>query len=134
MNSLVRRDINELRYNAIWLLPKQGNGDYYKMLFKNARSLFYGMERFDLALDLDFLIEEKIEKIMGTDAQTILLVFKNLPTHNSFTRSRNPIYEGMNVYKFTIEKWLDEIEGWIMKKVIALEGQIRFSTPARQFI
>jgi len=131
---VIRRDMNELRYNAIWLLPKDGNTSYWKMLFKNCKAFFFGMDKPELSKQLDFMIREKLEKPMGTDIQSILIVYKNLPTHNSFTRSRNPVYDGMNIYKFTIEKWLDEIEGWLFQKVIELENQIRFTTPSRQFV
>lgn len=126
--------MNELRFNAIWLLPKDGNANYYRMLFKNVKAFFYGMERNDLSEELDFLIHEKIEKPMGASINWILNVYKNLPTHNSFTRSKNPIYDNMNIYKETLSVWLDEIETWIFQKVIELEGSIRFTTPARQHI
>lgn len=131
---IIRRDINELRYNAIWLLPKDGNPNYYKMLFKNAKAFFYGMEQDQLIEELDIMIKEKIERPMGASINWVLNVYKNLPTHNSFTRSKNPIYDNMNIYKETLSNWLDEVEAWVFQKVIELEHEIRFTTPARQYI
>lgn len=131
---IIRRDGNELRFNSLFLLPKQHNPDYYVMLFKNAKSFFYGMNRPDLVEDLDFIINEKIEKVMGTNIQNILHTYKNLPYLNSFTRSRQAQYSKINIYKYTIQSWLDAIEEWIFRQVVSLEGQIRFTTPARQFV
>jgi hypothetical protein len=132
--TIIRRDANELRYNAIHLLSKTGNPAYYTQLFRSARMFFIGMGRPDLVEDLEFMIREKLEKIMGVEINQFLLVYKNLPYLNSFTRSRNPIYSGINIYKFTMEKWLDEIEAWIFMNVIELEQDIRFTTPSRQYV
>jgi hypothetical protein len=104
------------------------------MLFRNAKGFFYGMNRPDLADDLDYIIKEKIEKVMGTEISNILLTYKNLPTLNSFTRSKQHQYSRINIYKYTIQTWLDEIETWIFKTIMSLEEQIRFTTVARQFI
>ena len=131
---LVKRDLNELRYNSLFLLPKDSNPNYYKMLIKNFKAFAYGMNREDLIDDLDFIIREKIEKVMGVSMNQLLMVYKNLPYLNSFTRSKNPMYENMNIYKFTMEKWLEEVEDYVFRKAIQLEGQISFQTPARQFI
>lgn len=134
MTSLIKRDVNELRYNSIWLLTKEGNNDYYKQLLRNAKALFYGMQQTKLIDELNQLVEDKIEKIMGTSINNIFLAYKNLPYLNSFTRSKNPLYADINIYKYTIEQWFDEIEDWIFQKAITLEADIRFTTPARQFI
>jgi hypothetical protein len=104
------------------------------MLIKNFKAFAYGMNREDLIDDLDFIIREKIEKVMGVSMNQLLMVYKNLPYLNSFTRSKNPMYENMNIYKFTMEKWLEEVEDYVFRKAIQLEGQISFQTPARQFI
>lgn len=131
---VIRREVNELRFNSLMLLPKQGNVDYYMMLFRNSKNFFYGMQRPDLAEDLDYIIKEKIEKVMGCDIQHVLITYKNLPTLNSFTRSKNPLYANGNIYKYTMQKWLDEIEEWCFRNIFDLEKQIRFTTPARQFV
>ena len=116
------------------LLPKEGNPNYYRMLFRNVNNFFYGMKRPDLVEDLTSIIHEKIEKPMGSDIQLVLIAYKNLPSLDSFTRSLNPIYAGANIRKYTIQKWLDEIEVWCFRQIFDLEGQIRFTTPARQFV
>jgi len=132
--TLIKRDINELRYNSIWLLSKEGNPDYYKQLIRNAKAFFYGMGRPDLIEELNQYIKTEIEDMMGTSINNVLIAYKNLPYLNSFTRSQNPIYADMNIYKYTIEEWLDKIEEWIFEQAIQLEPEIRFTTPARQFI
>lgn len=131
---IIRRDANELRYNSLWLLPKQNNPDYYAMLIKNAKGFFYGMNRPDLVEDLNYIIKEKIEKTMGAELNNVLLTYKNLPTLNSFTRSKQTQYSKINIHKYTIQTWLDEIEEWIFRQIVRLEGEIRFTTPARQFV
>jgi hypothetical protein len=131
---VIKRDNNELRYNSLWLLPKQMNPDYYGNLFKNAKAFFYGMNRYDLVEDMDFIINEKIEKVMGCPISLVLITYKNLPALNSFTRSKHPLYATMNIYKYTIQGWLDEIEGWIFREAQKLEGEIRFTIPAKQFV
>jgi hypothetical protein len=125
--------LNELRYNSIWLLTKE-EPNYYANLLKNAKAFFYGMEREDLVKELDLLIKRNIEDVMGTSIELVLYVHKNLPFLNAFTRSKNPLYSDVNIYKYTITGWLDEIEEWIFQQAIELEGEIRFTTPARQFI
>jgi hypothetical protein len=131
---IIRRDNQELRYNAIWLLPKQNNPDYWTNFFRNIRAFFYGFQREDLLEALDTMIYEMLEKPMGAKLPTILIVYKNLKFHNAFTRSKNPLYAGVNIYKYTLEEWLNEIENWCFKQVITLEPEIRFQTPARQHI
>jgi hypothetical protein len=130
---LIRRDLNELRYNSIWLLSKQ-DSDYFPNLFKNSKAFFYGMGREDLVEELDKMIKEKIEDIMGADIEMVLYVYKNLPFINAFTRSKNPLYADIDIYKYTITSWLNEIERFIFQQAVTLEGQIRFSLPSRQFI
>jgi len=132
--TLIKRDNNELRYNSIWLLSKEGNPDYYKQLIRNAKAFFYGMGRPDLIEELNQYIKTEIEDTMGTNINNILITYKNLPYLNSFTRSKNPAYADINIYKYTIEEWLDKIEAWIFEQAIQLEPEIRFTTPARQFI
>lgn len=131
---LIRRDNNELRYNAIWLLPKQQNPDYYLMLFKNSKALFYGVNREDLVRDLDLIIHHKIEKVMGVSIHNLLLTYKNLPYLNSFTRSKNSQYASLNIYKYTIMGWLDEIEQWVFKRCVEIEPNIRFNAPPIKYV
>jgi hypothetical protein len=92
------------------------------------------MGREDYIKELNELIEILIEKPMGSDINTILSIHKNLPTLNSFTRSKNPLRIGVNVYKSTITVWLEEIERFIFRKAISLEGQIRFSASPKQWV
>ena len=114
-------------------MTKEGNPVYYKNLFRNTKNFFFGMKKEDLINELDILIRDKLEKRMGANIQQILLVYKNLPYMNSFTCAKHGD-DVDYVYKFTIEKWLDEIEKWIMQKVIELEPLIRFSSPVKQFV
>jgi hypothetical protein len=130
---LIKRDINELRYNSIWLLTKE-DPNYYANLFKNAKAFFYGMDRKKLVDEMDKMIKNNIEEVMGASIELVLYVHKNLPFLNAFTRSKNPLYADINIYKYTITAWLNEIEQWIFQQAIELEGEIRFTTPARQFI
>lgn len=131
---IVKRDNNELRLNSILLLPKSHNPDYYAMLFKNTKSFFYGMQRPDLVEDLNYLIKKKIEEVMGADIQEVIITYKNLPSLNSFTRSKLVQYQNINIYKFQIQRWLDEIEEWLFQKVLELEPEIRFTLPAKTYI
>ena len=131
--SLIRRDQSELRFNSIWLLSKE-DPNYFANLFKNAKAFFYGMGREDLVKEMEYQIKSRIEDIMGTNIELILYVHKNLPFLNAFTRSKNPLYADINIYKYTITAWLNEIEVWIFQKAIDLEGEIRFTLPSRQFI
>lgn len=131
---IIRRDSQELRYNAIWLLPKFNNPDYYKSLFKNTKAFLHGFQRQDLIEELDTIIYEKIEKIMGTNINMVLMIYKNLPTLNSFTHPRNVVYKDIKIYKYTLEAWLDEIENWCFQKVMEFEHQIRFTGSQRQWI
>lgn len=131
--TLFRRDLNELRYNSLWLLSKE-DPNYYASLLKNAKAFFYGMDREDLVNEMNKQIKERIEDIMGTSIELILYTHKNLPFVNAFTRSKNPLYADINIFKYTITSWLNEIETFIFQNAIELEGQIRFQTPARQFI
>lgn len=131
---IIRREVSELRFNALFLLPKDNNPHYYMNLFRNAKNFFMGMNRPDLVETLNEIIHEKIEVVMGVDIQTVLLVYKNIPYMNGFTRSKNTKYNHANIYKHTIQGWLDEIEAWIFQQVLSLERLIRFQTPARQFV
>lgn len=130
---LIKRDVNELRYNSIWLLSKE-DPNYWANLFKNTKAFFYGMDREDLVKEMNEQIKTRIEEIMGTSIELVLYVHKNLPFLNAFTRSKNPLYSDINIYKYTITNWLNEVEQWVFQQAIELEGDIRFSTPARQFI
>lgn len=130
---LIKRDVNELRYNSIWLLSKE-DPNYWANLFKNTKAFFYGMDREDLVKEMNEQIKTRIEEIMGTSIELVLYVHKNLPFLNAFTRSKNPLYSDINIYKYTITNWLTELEQWIFQNVIELEGEIRFTLPSRQFI
>ena len=92
------------------------------------------MGREDLVKEMNYQIKSKIEDIMGTNIELVLYVHKNLPFLNAFTRSKNPLYADMNIYKYTITAWLNEIEQWIFRQAIELEGEIRFTISARQWI
>jgi hypothetical protein len=130
--TILKRDNNELRYNSIWLLDKRGNPDYYKQLFRNTKAFFYGMNRPDLDLELDKLVHKRLEKWLGTSIQNILLVYKNMPYLNSFTRTKT--INTREVYKYDIERRLDEIEKWVFQTAITLEGDIIFSIPPKQYM
>lgn len=134
MTQLIKRDNNELRFNAIWLLEKNDNNEYYENLIKNAKAFFFGMKRPDLSKELDEIIEEKIEKKIGMNINHLLMLYKHMKRIKSFTKCRNPDEEEKRVYKFEIKIMLDEIESWIFQKAITLEKQIRFSSTPRQHI
>lgn len=130
---IAKRDNNELRYNSIWLLSKSGNPDYYKQLFRNSKGFFFGMGRADLVKELDKKINQKIEKKLGVDIHYALLLYKNLPYLNSFTRCKGS--DGCDdIRKYDIERWLDSIEKWIFETIISLEGEIIFSIPPKQYV
>jgi len=131
--SLIKRDMSELRFNSLWLLSR-ADPNYYADLFKNAKAFFYGMDKEDLVKEMDAMIKNRIEDVMGTSIELVLYVHKNLPFLNAFTRSKNPLYSDINIYKYTITDWLNEIQNWIFQQAMELEGQIRFTTVARQFI
>jgi hypothetical protein len=131
--TLIKRDINEVRFNALWLLSRE-DPNYFANLFKNAKAFFFGMGREDLVTEMNYQIKTRIEDIMGTSIEMVLYVHKNLPFLNAFTRSRNPLYSDMNIYKYTITAWLNEIETFIFQQAIELEGEIRFTISARQWI
>jgi len=132
--TLIRRDNNELRYNSLLLLEKQGNPDYYTRLFRNARIFFYGMRRPELVEQMNDMIRKELEIKLGADIRNILLTYKNLPALNSFTRSRVAGKEHEYVYKHDLQKWLDSIEEWIFQRALELEPMIRFSIPPKQWI
>ena len=131
---LVKRDNNELRYNSIWLLQKQGNSDYYRQLFRNTKGFFYGMGREDLIDEMNKVIYETLERKLGAKIDQILLTYKYLPSPNSFTRSKVAGKESIDVRKFDLERWFDEVENWIFKAVITLEPDIMFSLLPKQYI
>jgi hypothetical protein len=130
--SLLKRDNNELRYNAIFLINKQGNPDYYKTLFRNAKAFFIGMGRMDLKEQLETFIKDNVEKKIGREIDDILMVYKNLPYLNSFTRSHVPGVEAKNIYKQEITRWLDQVETYIFSKAFELESEIIFSMRPEQ--
>jgi hypothetical protein len=134
MTNLIKRDNNELRYNAIWLLEKDGNPNYYKNLIKNAKAFFFGMEKEEYIAELDKKIKDVLEERVGVDINTILLVYKNLPYLNSYTKSKREAEREEYIYKYTIENWLDEIEVWIFRKAITLEKHIRFTIAPKQHV
>ena len=133
MSSIIRRDINEVRFNSLWLLSKQ-EPSYYADLFKNAKAFFYGMGRADLVDEMEAMIKREIEQVMGSSIELILYVYKNLPYLNSFTRSKNPLYADIDIYKYTLTSWLNEIEKWVFQQAVMLEPQIRFSSRTQQWV
>ncbi len=123
---MIREDINQVKYALIWKLsPFQPN--YWETLFKYTRAFFYGMDRQKLITELDTKIKVGVEDKMGTPIHFVLMVYENLPCLNSFTKSRNPSWENMYIYKYTIREWLTEIEDWIYQKLTEIEPEIRFT-------
>ena len=119
-------DINAEKWFSHWKLNPIANPDYYEMLFRYFKSMVAGMGRRDLILELDSMITEKIEKPMGASYQAVLYVYKNLPSLNAFTKSRNPEYPDEYVHKYTLKQWLDEIQTWIFDQLVMLEPNINF--------
>jgi len=134
MVSLIKRDNNELRYNSILLLQKEGNPNYWKNLFRNAKAFFYGMNREDLIEELDKQISIEVEKKIGLEINYVLYIYKNLMFLNSFTKSRVAGKDTEYIYKYTIEQWLDKVETWVFKTIISLEPLVRFTMPPKQFV
>jgi len=123
---MIRSDPNEQKYYTIWKLsPFQPN--YWETLFKYSRAFFYGMGHQEFIDELDRLIKIEIEDKMGAKIQFVLMVYENLPFLNSFTKSRNPMYENMYIYKYTIREWLTNIEDWIYERLAECEPEIRFT-------
>jgi hypothetical protein len=128
---LMRRDNAELRYNSILLLSKRDNPDYYKELIRNTKIFLYGMKREDLVLEFEEQIKDNIEKKSGSSIDYILLVYKNLPHLNSFTKNR---LTEEYIYKHELQKWFDKVEEWVFKKLMILEQDIRFVAPPKQWV
>jgi hypothetical protein len=128
---LMRRDNAELRYNSILLLSKRDNPDYYKELIRNTKLFLYGMKRTDLVTEFEKQIEVEVEKKSGNSIDYILLVYKNLPYLNSFTK--NKLTEEY-IYKYELQKWLDKVEEWVFKTIMILEQDIRFVAPPKQWV
>lgn len=119
-------DINSEKWFSCWKLNPLANPDYYESLFRYFKSLAAGMNKHELIATLDELLKEKIEKPMGSSYQSVLYVYKNLPSLNAFTKSNNPEYPDEYVRKYTLKAWLDEIEAWIFDQLVILEPQINF--------
>lgn len=119
-------DIKSEKWLSIWKLNPLANPDYYETLFKYFKSLCISMEEHETIEELDKIINEKIEKPMGTTIQLVLFTYKNLPALNSVTKSKNPEYQYEYVRKMDLKNWLDEIEEWIFKKMTEYEPRIRF--------
>lgn len=119
-------DINAEKWFSCWKLNSLANPEYYEQLFRNFKSLVAGMGRTDLIYELNEKLHEKIEKPMGTTYQSVLYVYKNLPSLNAFTKSLNPEYPTEYVRKYTIKTWLEEIEEWIFNELVSLEPLIKF--------
>ena len=119
-------DINAEKWFSCWKLNPLANPEYYEQLFRYFKSLAAGMKKIELIYELNELLVEKIEKPMGASYQSVLYVYKNLPTLNSFTKSNNPEFPEEYVRKYTIKKWLDEIEAWIFDELVKLEPSINF--------
>ena len=103
-------DINAEKWFSHWKLSPMSNPDYYEMLFRYFKSLVSGMGKHELIFELEELLKNKIETPMGASYQAVLYVYKNLPSLNAFTKSKNPEYPDEYVHKYTIKGWLDEIE------------------------
>ena len=119
-------DINAEKWFSCWKINPLANPDYYETLFRYFKSLCAGMKRVDLIIELDRLIEEKVESPMGSPLSAVLWVYKNLPALNSFTKSNNLDYVNEYVRKYELKTWLDEVEGWVFDRLVELEPQIRF--------
>lgn len=119
-------DVNAEKWFSCWKIDPLANPEYHETLFRYFKSLAAGMGRADLVAKLNDLIHEKIERPMGSTYQAVLYVYKNLPTLNSFTKSKNPDFPEEYVYKYTIKGWLDEIEAWIFDTLVTLEPLIKF--------
>ncbi|CAK0747185.1 hypothetical protein CCP1ISM_260002 [Azospirillaceae bacterium] len=129
--SLIKRDNNELRYNSIFLLTKQGNPDYYKELIRNSRAFFYGMRREDLNDEMNNFIKKNIEKRCGKSIDYVLLIYRYMNNFKNFMM--NPHTEKY-IYKQELNKWLDQLEQWIFINVVKLEDNIRFTIPPKQWV
>ena len=119
-------DINAEKWFSCWKINQLSNPDYYEDLFRYFNSLCAGMKKTSYIIELKELIRVKIEEPMGSPLQSVLWVYKNLPTLNSFTKSKNPEYRNDYVYKYELKMWLDEIQAWLFDKLVDLEPEIRF--------
>jgi len=119
-------DINSEKWFSCWKLSKIGHPEYYEDLFKYFKSLVIGMNKEELVEELEYLLKSKIEEPMGAPYQSVLYVYKNLPSLNAMTKSNNPEYPDEYVRKYTIKAWLEEIETWIFRQLVSLEPHIKF--------
>lgn len=85
------------------------------------------MDRQDLVKELNYLIWKEIERKMGVPVSYVLLTYKNLPHSNAYTKSKNPEYIDVKIYKHTLSQWLKTVEDWIFSKLVELEPEIRFT-------
>lgn len=135
MSGLIKRDNNELRYNAVLLLEKEGNSVYYKKLFRNTKFFFYGLGREDLIKEMENIISEKVCSRTGKDINEVLSDYEGM-----VLKGRKFVLSGINVesrkylMKKDLEKWLDEVEDWIMRKMTLLESHVRFTIPPKQWV
>jgi len=129
---IIRRDNNEMRYNSILLLEKNGNPNYYEQLIRNTKLFFYGLGKPDLVDEMQIIIEEKLENRLGRKYNHILFIYKNFRQLKSFTRPVNKPFE--KIHKYEIKIWLDEVEEWILRKVSEQEKHIRYTTTAKQWV
>lgn len=119
-------DINSEKWLSIWKLNPLYNPNYYETLKKYFESLCHGMGKPELIQELNALIKEKLEEPLGSNWQSILFTYKNLPALNSMTKSRNPEYHAEYVRKYELKQWLEDIETWIFKELVQMEPEIRF--------
>ena len=119
-------DIKSEKWLSIWKLNPLANPDYYETLFKYFKSLCISLGEKDLIYELDDMIKETIEEPMGSKIQLVLYAYKNLPSLNSITKSRNPEYPHEYVTKLELKRLLDIIEDWIFDRVTEFESRIRF--------
>lgn len=123
---MIRTDPNELKWHMIWKLsPFQPN--YWGTLFKYSKAFFDSMGKQELIKELDEQIRVKIEERMGARISYVLMVYENMWSLNSCTRSQNPQVQERYIYKYTIREWLTEIEDWIFEQMNLLESEIRFT-------
>jgi hypothetical protein len=119
-------DIKSEKWLSIWKLNPLANPDYYETLFKYFKSLCVSMNERQLIAELDEMIKEQIEEPMGSKIQLILYTYKNLPSLNSVTKSRNMDYPNEYVTKLELKRMLDKIETWIFDRLTEFEPRIRF--------
>jgi hypothetical protein len=132
--ALIQRDNNEILYNNIFWLVKDGalSFDYYEQLIRNARALFISMKKDDLIKELNQKIKEEIEDKTGHKINEIYIQYKNMAYLNRFIKHpRNP---EIKINKIMMKEMFNVIEEWIFIQLRDLAKEIRFSMLPKQTI